>query len=91
MSETEQDKAKREARARALWRDAQTPELRAHLRKLLPDLFAQTPDPPLRLKRAARTNLAYPPGFHNWPLDKRNEWWAEANRLCTAAQKERRP
>lgn len=33
------NKAKREADARALWREARTPELRAHLRLLHPDLF----------------------------------------------------
>lgn len=21
----------------------------------------------------------YPPGFHDWPLEKRNAWWAGAN------------
>ena len=40
------DAAKREANARALWRDARTPELRAHLRRLYPDLFAHAPEPP---------------------------------------------
>jgi hypothetical protein len=34
-----------DAHARALWRDARTPELRAHLTKLYPHLFAGVPDP----------------------------------------------
>jgi hypothetical protein len=46
-------KPDREAYARALWRDAQTADLRAHLRKLYPRLFAHEPDPP-RGERPAR-------------------------------------
>jgi hypothetical protein len=83
-------KAKRDAYASALWRDAQTPELRALLRKQYPHLFAEAPDPKSRCEWPARTNLTYPRGFHSWPLDKRNEWWAAANRLHTEAQKARR-
>jgi hypothetical protein len=76
------------ARARDIWREAQTPELRAHLRKLYPHLFANEPDPkPPRDKWPAPTNLTYPPGFHQWPLAKRNEWWAAANQFWVEAQK----
>ena len=77
-----QQQADREAHARALWRDARTPELRAHLRLIYPHLSER--------ERPARANIPYPDGFHSWPLDKRTAWRAEANKL-TAAQKERRP
>jgi hypothetical protein len=33
-----------------------------------------------------RDKGGYPLGFHTWPLDKRNAWWAGANRgLCDRA------
>ncbi len=81
----------REAHARALWQNAQTPELRAHLRKIYPDLFAHTPDPKPRPAPApAPVNIPYPEGFHRWPLEQRNEWWVHAYRLYAEAQKGRR-
>jgi hypothetical protein len=83
--------AKRETQARGLWRDAKTPELRALLRQLYPHLFANQPEGPPRCEWPVGTNLAYPAGFHDWPLDRRNEWWAAANRLYAEAQKARRP
>jgi len=81
----------REAEARTIWQNARTPELRAHLRRLHPDLFAQAPDPkPRRAPESATISIPYPEGFHCWPLDKKNEWWAEAYKLYAAAQKWRR-
>jgi hypothetical protein len=70
--------AEREARARALWRDAKTPELRAHLRLIYPHLIEDAPDPPART-RAVPPGPDYPAGFHDWPLEKRNGWWAAFN------------
>ncbi len=58
----------------ALFRAAQTHELRAHLRRLYPELSAE-PD---------RPKPQEPPGFHLWPLDRKNEWWAQTSRLAEA-------
>lgn len=71
--------AKREAHARALWRDAKTPELRAHLRLIYPDLFEDTPAPPLGRRSLVPPGPDYPDGFHDWPLEKRNGWYAAFN------------
>ena len=71
--------AKREAHARAMWRDAKTPELRAHLRLIYPDLFEHAPSPPPRRPRSVPPGPAYPDGFHAWPLEKRNGWHAAFN------------
>jgi putative DNA primase/helicase len=32
---------------------------------------------------------SYPPGFHDWPLDQRNAWWAEWNQRNSANDKRR--
>jgi hypothetical protein len=52
-----------EAQARALWYNAKTPELRAHLRKIYPDLLEHAPDPKpngaLRPHSAAGTRAAW--------------------------------
>ena len=72
--------SKRVAHARALWRDAKTPELPAHLRLIYPGLFANAPEPPPRRERAIPHGPDYPEGFHNWPLGKRNGWYAEFTR-----------
>jgi hypothetical protein len=105
----------RAARARELWRDARTPELRALLRQVYPFLKNEPVPPPKpeqipngpdedeeradarrwRLKRAwpdefadgercafhrrfngKRERGGYPLGFHRWPLDRRNAWFA---------------
>ena len=73
----QRNQAKREAHARALWRDARTPELRAHLRQLYGDLFRDISDPPP--PRPVPPGPDYPPGLHDWPLEKRNGWYAAFN------------
>jgi hypothetical protein len=71
--------AKREAIARALWRNAETRELRAHLRLIYPDLFKDIRDPPPRRWPIVPPGPDYPPGFHDWPLEQRKGWYAEFN------------
>ncbi len=87
----QRNKAKRGAHARALWRNAETPELRAHLRLVYPDLFKDAPSfdglRTPRREQPARTNIRYPEGFHSWPLEQRSLWWAEATRLYTHLRK----
>jgi hypothetical protein len=110
-----------EAKARTLWKDARTPELRAHLRLIYPNLFEHVKDPkprqapvekrPSDPEREAKANAArarikgnfpdefadgercglfqkfegsrepggYPKGFHQWPIPRRNAWWAGYN------------
>lgn len=80
--------ARREAHARALWRDAKTPELRAHLRLIYPNLFEDASAPPPRRPRPVPPGPDYPDGFHDWPLEKRNGWYAafSQDRLKTRAR-----
>ena len=76
----QRNQAKRETHAQAMWRDARTPELRAHLRLIYPHLFEHAPVPPSRRPREVAPGPDYPPGFHSWPLEKRNGWYAAFNR-----------
>ena len=76
----------RDDHARALWRDARTPELRAHLRKIYPHLFGDQP----RRQESACVDIRRPDRFDSWPSAKQNAWWDEAIRLM-AAQEGGRP
>jgi hypothetical protein len=68
-----------ETHARALWRDAWTPELRAHLRLIYPALFKDAPAPSPRRSCTVARGPDYPNGFHDWSLEKRNGWYAAFN------------
>lgn len=69
----------REAHARALWRTAQTPELRAHLRKVYPDLFAE-PKP----RPTVEPNIDVPQGFFEWTVAQQDAWLEAHNRYTEA-------
>jgi hypothetical protein len=51
LAQPSAERAARHARARALWRDARTPELRAHLRLIYPFLKNEPNPPPRREDR----------------------------------------
>ncbi len=62
------------------WKEAERRGIEARKRAVPKPRSAPPPAP---------VSIPYPRGFHYWPLDRRNEWWAEFNRLYTAAKKER--
>lgn len=52
---------------------------RRRLKRLYPDAFKDGLLVGAGIKEGPREPGGYPRGFHAWPLEKRNAWWAGAN------------
>jgi hypothetical protein len=70
----------RKAHARELWRNAKTYELRAHLRKIYPGLFA----PRREAMLGPEPEPDVPQGFSDWTLAQQEAWFEAHKRYSEA-------